>query len=187
MLEAEALAKATAGIVREHVERATAPLLARIAELEKRQPIAGEKGERGDPGERGLEGPQGPAGRDGRDGQPGRDGEKGADGRDGADGKDGRDGIDGLGFDDLEIEHDGERTVTLSFVQGERRKDFVLKMPVMLDRGVFKDGSNYERGDAVTWAGSIWIAQKDTGAKPGEGGDWRLAVKKGRDGKDVGK
>ena len=44
----------------------------------------------------------------------------------------------------------------------------------------------YVRGDAVTWGGSLWIAQKETSAKPDspESG-FRLAVKKGRDGKDA--
>ena len=32
--------------------------------------------------------------------------------------------------------------------------------------------------------GSVWIAQADTKAKPDGSADWRLAVKKGRDGRD---
>jgi integrin beta 3 len=54
----------------------------------------------------------------------------------------------------------------------------------VLYRGIFKEGSEYEQGDMVTWGGSTWVAQSDTKAKPGDGEEWRLAVKKGRDGKD---
>lgn len=46
-----------------------------------------------------------------------------------------------------------------------------------------RQGVKYLEGDGVTWGGSFWIAQKDTATKP-DGGEWRLAVKKGRDGKD---
>jgi hypothetical protein len=55
----------------------------------------------------------------------------------------------------------------------------------VLEKGVYKHGDQYEQGDGVTWAGSYWIAQKDGPTeKPGEGDGWRLAVKRGRDGKD---
>lgn len=99
--------------------------------------------------------------------------------------KDGKDGIDGVGFDDLEVEYDGVKTVIFKMVRGDVTKQFDLTMPVVVDCGVFKDGHVYTPGDSVTWAGSYWIAQKATGAKPDslESG-WRLAVKKGRDGKD---
>jgi hypothetical protein len=52
----------------------------------------------------------------------------------------------------------------------------------VIDRGVWREGQ-YKAGDAVTWAGSLWIAQKDTDAKPDSGDGWRLSVKRGRDGK----
>lgn len=133
-------------------------------------------------------GKDGEPGRDGRDGLPGVSGpvgEKGIDGKDGRDGVDGKDGRDGLGFDELTVEHDGERGVVLRFQRGEETKEFPISLPLVLDRGVYKDGV-YERGDGVTWAGSFWIAQGATKGKPGEPGSegWRLAVKRGRDGKD---
>lgn|GEM_PF-5586328 len=54
------------------------------------------------------------------------------------------------------------------------------------DRGAFRDGQTYELGDGVSHAGSYWLAQTATTERPGEGSkDWRLAVKKGRDGKDA--
>ncbi|MDX0182714.1 hypothetical protein GOC16_17940 [Sinorhizobium meliloti] len=99
-------------------------------------------------------------------------------------GKDGDPGNDGLGFDDLDAAYDGEKTITLTFMRGERVKEFAFTMPVVIDRGVYRDGSEYKAGDGVTWGGSFWIAQKDTSAKPDAGDDWRLSVKRGRDGKN---
>ena len=100
------------------------------------------------------------------------------------DGRDGKDGADGLGFDDIDITHDGERGFKIAVVRGERRKEFTFHLPVVIERGVYKSGQDYTRGDAVTFDGSYWIAQKDTPTgKPGQSPDWRLAVKKGRDGK----
>lgn len=98
--------------------------------------------------------------------------------------KDGRDGKDGLGFDDLQMDYDGARTFTFSYVQGDKEKAFSFVVPMLLDRGVYKEGADYEQGDVVTWGGSMWIAQADTKAKPGQSDEWRLSVKKGRDGKD---
>lgn len=104
--------------------------------------------------------------------------------KDGRDGVDGKDGADGLGFDDIDITHDGERGFTIAVVREDRRKEFGFKLPVVLERGVYKADREYERGDAVTADGSYWIAQKDApSGKPGHSPDWRLAVKKGRDGK----
>ncbi len=119
--------------------------------------------------------------RDGRDGLPGLPGRDGENGTDGAPGKD---GTDGLGFNDLNIEYDGERGIMLRFAQGERVKEFPLTLPIPLDRGQFKAGTDYVRGDATTYGGSLWIAQKSTVDKPGTSDAWRLAVKCGRDGKN---
>jgi hypothetical protein len=94
-----------------------------------------------------------------------------------------KDGADGFGFDDLEVEHDGGRGFTLRFVQGERVKEFQFSVPVLIDRGVWRAGS-YEVGDGATFGGSFWIAQEDTSDKPGTSKAWRMAVKKGRDGRD---
>jgi hypothetical protein len=95
-----------------------------------------------------------------------------------------KDGLDGLGFDDLQFEYDGERSITFKVKSGDRIKAFDAKMPVIIDRGVWRERA-YEPGDGVTWRGSFWIAQKETSAKPDEASaDWRLAVKRGRDGKD---
>jgi hypothetical protein len=102
----------------------------------------------------------------------------------GKDGEPGKPGADAVGFDDLDVTYDGEKTITLKFTKGERVKEFSFAMPVVIDRGVYREGSEYKAGDAVTWGGSLWIAQKDTASKPDAGDEWRLSVKRGRDGKD---
>lgn len=102
----------------------------------------------------------------------------------GKDGDPGKPGADGFGFDDMDVSYDGEKTITLRFTKGERTKEFAFEMPMVIDRGVYREGSEYKAGDGVTWGGSFWIAQKDTSAKPDAGDDWRLAVKRGRDGKN---
>lgn len=60
------------------------------------------------------------------------------------------------------------------------------RIPFMLDAGIYKDGGDYRMGDAVTFDGSQWVCQVEvTKAKPGTCTDWRLVVRKGRDGKDL--
>lgn len=101
------------------------------------------------------------------------------------DGRDGIDGKDGFGLEDFEAEYDGEGGLTLRFVRGDLRKECALRLPLFVDRGVFKEGEPYQAGNAVTFGGQLYLAQKDAPAgKPGESPDWRLAVKKGRDGRD---
>jgi hypothetical protein len=205
MLDVDALAAMLAPIIAGEIDKAVAPLNVKIAELEAREPLAGppgEKGERGEPGEKGLDG------KDGNDGLSGKDGAGIADllrdnegnlvatftdGRlknlgpiQGANGKDGR---DGFGFDDMDVSVlDDDRTIELSFRRGEEEKAFTLKWPTVIDRGVFKAGQDYEPGDGVTWGGQFFICNVATNIKPDESKDgkpWRLAVRKGRDGKDV--
>lgn len=147
-------------------------------------------------------------GKDGRDGADGKDGAGIADlviDRDGnliasftdgrlktlgqIIGKDGRDGIDGkdgipFGVDDLNMSlmEDG-RTIRLAFAKGETEYAFQIGVPTMIYRGVYREGSAYEQGDTVTWGGSLWHADKATSGKP-DSGDWTLAAKRGRDGRD---
>lgn len=99
-------------------------------------------------------------------------------------GRDGQDGQDGLGFDDLTAEYDGERTVTLRFARGEVVKTYPLVLPIVLDRGVYRPEQTYAKGDAVSFGGSLFIAQDATSSKPESGSEWRLAVKRGRDGRE---
>lgn len=93
-------------------------------------------------------------------------------------------GRDGFGFDDLEVIHDGERAFKFVFTRGDAVKEFAFTLPVVLDRGVYKDDAEYEAGDCVSSGGSLWIAQGTTKERPGTSEAWRLSVKKGRDGRD---
>lgn len=91
-------------------------------------------------------------------------------------------GADGLGVDDLAVAYDGERTITLTWARGDRRVERAITIPAMLYRGVYVPGKRYDRGDAVTWDGSVWHANADTTTRPGDGAPgWTLAVKRGRD------
>lgn len=97
-----------------------------------------------------------------------------------------KDGVDGMSIEDLTVEDDGDGRVTFRFARGEVSREFTIRVPRFKDQGVYRDGYEHQKGDGVTFGGSFWIAQQDD--PPGKPGDpdsgWRLAVKKGRDGKD---
>lgn len=135
-----------------------------------------ERGLDGEPGQIGPAGPEGQPGRDGRDGLPGRPGDKGLDGKDGR---------DGLSLENFTVEKIGDRRFMLVLQSGETRKEAVINFDgIVLDAGVFREESDYVKGDGVTYGGSFWIAQKASkGTRPGTSDAWRLAVKQGRDGK----
>lgn len=125
----------------------------------------------------------------GEKGERGPRGETGADGMDGRDGADGRNGKDGLQLDDFAASIKDGRTlaITMTLSDGSIATKELPLRGMVLDKGIYKAGTSYEHGDSVTYAGSYWIAQRATEASPGNGSsDWRLAVKRGRDGKDAG-
>jgi hypothetical protein len=125
-----------------------------------------------------------PAGRDGPPGAPGR---PGARGEDGIDGKDGIHGSSGVSIDSIRVEHVEGRKQKLIATKSdgsEQEVPFVME-GMLLDCGIHKTGSAYESGDVVTRGGSYWVAKKQTIGTPGESPDWRLVVKRGRDGKDA--
>lgn len=90
-------------------------------------------------------------------------------------------GRDGFGFDDLSVV-ETEKGYMIRFKRGQDVQDF--RIPVMIYQGVFTDGKTYRRGDTVTWGGSLWHCDTETTDKPDGGKSWRLAAKRGRDGKD---
>ena len=131
-------------------------------------------------GEKGLQGDPGLPGRDGLPGVPGQQGEKGLNG---IDGKHGKDGVDGVGFDDMTLVEDMEGYPVLRFTRGEVEKFFYLHSPI--DQGPYQANRKYRKGAVVSLRGGMWIAQKETSARPGDpDSGWRLSVKPGRDGKD---
>lgn len=107
----------------------------------------------------------------------------------GKDGRDGENGVAGETFtlDDFDIiPLDDGRSFKFCFTRGGAMHSFEFSFPVVLDRGVWREGGAYTKGDAVSWAGSLWIAQRDAPGKPDTAdGGWRLSVKRGRDGKDA--
>lgn len=108
-------------------------------------------------------------------------------GRDGQDGEKGDPGRDGLTLTDFDtqLSEDG-RTLMLVFESDEVKVTHELQLPVMIYRGGFKEGATYVEGDTVTFGGSLWCCSAETTEKPVEGRDcWRLAARKGRDGKDA--
>lgn len=156
-------------------------------------------------------GKDGSPGDKGEPGQPGEKGQDGADGvgiagalinRDselvitttkgeavnlgvvvGKDGQPGRDGVDGLGFDDADVTYDGERGFTIKWQQGDRVKERSFHVPTVIDRGYWREGTEAKVGDAMTHDGTLWIAVRDTKAKPArESDDWRIGARRGRDG-----
>lgn len=149
----------------------------------------GRDGQDGSPGIDGAPGQQGEKGAAGRDGIDGRDGErgdqgprgeKGIDGRDGDRGEKGERGADGLGFDDLDVYVDDSGLV-LRFERDGIAKEF--SVPMVLDRGIWRDGVKYAKGSVVSSAGSMWVANDDGATdRPGRSDQWRLCVKRGSQG-----
>ncbi|HGW5085394.1 TPA: hypothetical protein ACQGPQ_001135 [Pseudomonas aeruginosa] len=98
--------------------------------------------------------------------------------------KDGRDALPLESFH-LALGEDG-RTVTVKMQAGDVVVEKSVRIASVIDRGVFSAEKSYEQGDGTTYGGCYWIAQKDAPeGVPGGSTDWRLAVKKGRDGKDL--
>lgn len=99
--------------------------------------------------------------------------------------KDGKDGRDGLGIEHSELVLDEQRGWVLRWGNGDVVKEQAL--PFLHYKGVYKAGTTYVAGSSVTWGGSLWVASKDTSAKPGdvspEARAWILAAKRGSDGK----
>jgi hypothetical protein len=125
-----------------------------------------------------------PAGRDGLPGNPGRQGPRG---EDGIDGKDGMPGRDGLAVESIRCEVIDRRTqkLVLRASDGSEFEAPIVLEGMVIDAGIHKTGEQYDKGDAVTRGGSYWVANVNTKATPGESTDWRLVVKRGRDGKDA--
>jgi collagen type III alpha len=147
----------------------------------------GDRGERGEKGERGEVGPRGETGLIGRDGQPGVPGRDGKDGRNGIDGKDGAAGKDGenLCLDEVTFDFiDDGSTLVARFARGNVIKEAKTRIRGK-HCGPWKQEAEYFRDDSVTSGGSSWFAVVDVPkCRPGDGKDWILYARKGRDGKD---
>jgi len=155
--EVTAIADGIAPVVRELIERALIPILTRLAIVETKAAIPGEKGERGDRGEQG---------------------ERGAPGLT----------LDASSF--ARSSFDGERTVTLRFGSDDHPIEIPIAFAIPIYRGVYDETKSYAAADVVTFGGHVWIAKRETNAKPSdllaEGKSaWTLMAKRGRDGRDL--
>lgn len=174
----------------------------------------GERGEQGISvsvvGEKGADGKDG---RDGRDGLNGKDGRDGMDGRD-ALSLDPLDAIDetrsyargtwachrgglvrydgfkwkcmvrGISHESDELSPDFRTRIRKTFYTDGTVYEVSTVSPVMIYREVFKEGTEYTRGDCVTYDGAVWICVVDIAkGKPGMTPDWKEAVRRGREGK----
>lgn len=160
-------------------------------------------------GRDGAAGASGPQGERGEKGDPGQDGAGVADAlidRDGAlvltmsdgrakalgvvvgrDGAAGADGRDGLSMADVAREYDSEQHEIIErwTVAGEAKE---LRYPAggIRPGGFYREGMKCHALQAITHDGALWIAKRDTTAKPclENAEDWQLAARKGRDGRD---
>lgn len=146
----------------------------------------------GPPGKDGKDGLPGANGKDGRDGVDGKDGVAGLNGKDGAIGERGADGLNGKDGapsmiagpkgDPGQRGADGIATrEELHSLIEERMGEIQVRTFADVYQGVYENGRQYERGQLVTWGGSLWLSQSEAKAKPGESGEWKLVVKKGAD------
>jgi hypothetical protein len=104
-------------------------------------------------------------------------GPPGHDGTNGADGMQGRDGFDLKAFN-VCLEAD-RRTLLFTFGDGDHAKEARVKVPWLLDQGVYHETKAYERGDMVSWDGAGWVAREDTATRPGASGlAWRMFFKR---------
>ena len=127
-------------------------------------------------------------------GEPGPEGKRGLQGERGVKGETGRNAAD-LALLQEHIDQRFERmfkAASVTTVDGGRTLRWAIgetvheiKTAIVLDAGVWKEGTAYVAGDGVTMGGSFFIAQADTSAKPGKSDEWRLAVKRGTDGRDA--
>jgi len=136
----------------------------------------------------------GPKGEPGPEGKCGPAGERGEKGDAGAKGEPGRNASDLNYLQNYAGEQVARalKTATMTTPDGGRTLRFAIgdavheiKTALVLDAGVWKEGQAYVPGDAVTMGGSLFIAQAATTAKPGKSDEWRLAVKRGTDGRDA--
>lgn len=145
------------------------------------------QGEKGDPGE---------AGKDGRNGLDVKDLFRAEGGRlvavmsDGT-AKDlgqfvGADGKDGLGFEDMEVVHDGEGMVIFKFGRPGLVKEFPIHFPVPTFKGYWKPGHKALPGHVFTHKGNAWIARVETDEQPTRENKeaWQILAAKGNDGRD---
>jgi collagen type III alpha len=54
----------------------------------------------------------------------------------------------------------------------------------VIDAGVWIEGTVYPKDAGTTWDGHYWIAQTQTSEQPGVSSAWRMAVRRGKQGRE---
>jgi len=195
LAEIAALADGLAPVIRDLMAGATAPLIDKIADLERqlREARAVDHSEAiaiavkaavdalpvpkdGAPGKDGAAGKDGQDGADGKDGAPGEKGEPGEPGEPGRDGVDGERGGDGIPGKDGRDGADG-----INGKDGEPGKEGPPgKLAIVKS---WAAGVTYE-AEVRSHNGATYQALRDTGTEPG-GEDWVCIAAAGRNGKDA--
>jgi hypothetical protein len=153
-----------------------------------------------------------PAPKDGKDGLNGKDGERGEKGSDGLGlagamidrdgalqitltngevkslgvvvGKDGTSGKDGIGFDAFELDYLPEsHEIAVKASAAGRVKELRYPAGGIRPGNYWREGTKAKAAEAWVHDGSLWIALKETSAKPeASSSDWIIAARRGRDG-----
>lgn len=91
-----------------------------------------------------------------------------------------KDGKDGAGFPEMDTSEDEFGRPTLVWPNGKS-----VRLPSIIDRGVWRQDNTYLKWDGVSYGGSFFIAQVEhpTSTPETNSKEWRLAVKRGRDGR----
>lgn len=96
----------------------------------------------------------------------------------------GKDGADGISFDAFDLEYLPEsHEVLVRATVGTRTKELRYPAGGIRPAGYWRDGTKAKACEAWVHDGSLWIATRETGAKPASNSpDWHIAARKGRDG-----
>ena len=81
----------------------------------------------------------------------------------------------------IEPQHDDCGRLQLRIVTGSKSE--YVRVPCVVDRGVWRRGQTYLKGDAVSHQRSLFICQRDhPSGMPADGShEWRLGAMRGRD------
>lgn len=92
------------------------------------------------------------------------------------------------GIDAIDVDKSGDREITVKIT--DSRGEQVVKtfsMQNVIYQGIYdeKKDADYEDGDMVTCGGSVWHCLSKNPGRPGDSNpNWKLAVKRGQNGKD---
>ena len=93
--------------------------------------------------------------------------------------------VAGLGGMDVVFDFEA-RSLQFACKIGDKTIAKAIEIPILLDRGVYKESIEYRGGDVVSHDGSAWVVRGEpTRELPGTSKAWRLIARRGRDGRDA--